>query len=39
MDRSQFLPGLQLDNHGVFDQQVNPGTAIESHPLINETSR
>ena len=35
MDRSQFRHGHQLDNHGVFEQQVNPGTAIESHPLGN----
>jgi hypothetical protein len=35
MDHSQFLYGLQLDDHSVFDQQVNPVTAIESHPLVN----
>jgi hypothetical protein len=34
MDCSQFLHGLH-NNHGVFDQQVNPVTAIESHTLVN----
>ena len=35
MDRKQFLHGLQLDDHGLFDQQVNPVTTIESHSFVS----
>jgi hypothetical protein len=35
VDRGHFLDGLQFDDDGVFDQQVNPLPAIERHPLVH----
>ena len=36
MDRVQFLHRFQLDDHGVFDQQVDPVTAVKTNLLVND---